>query len=186
MLLRIAAAADVEGIRMTATLARISPFTMSDSFGEGRSDEAEEIRQAQKRAFLEVQSRRALPPYLTLLSPEALIQVDARWSDACEAMFEFLAAYYAQDLLKLVSANVLAPSTMTFAAEIAGTIANGQAVRAALTPLLDHESPLVREGAIYGLRDHADETVEKKLASMAQDDPSPAIRRAAGDTLDDL
>ncbi len=172
---------------MTVASAQITtPFVLSDHFGQGNSDEAKTIRQAQGNAFLEVQRGRALPPYLMLLSPQALVAVDARWSDVCEAMFEFLATNYPNDLLKLVAADVLAPPALTFAAEIAGRTSMAAAVRSALLALLDHESPLVREGAIYGLRENADASVRNKLAALAKGDPSPAIRQVASDTLNDL
>ncbi len=171
---------------MTVASAQITPFVLSDSFGAGRSDDAKTIREAQGNSFLDLQRGRALPPYLTLLSPEARVAVDARWSDLSEAMFEFLAANYPSELLKLVSSDLLSPPARTFAAEIAGSTSLGPAVRTALLPLLDHASPLVREGAIYGLRKHADEAVIKKLKGLAASDPSPAIRQAAHDTLDDL
>jgi len=171
---------------VTVASAQITPFVLSDHFGAGRSDEAKAIREAQGNAFLELQRGRALPPYLALLSPEARVAVDARWSEVSEAMFEFLAVNYPNDLLKLVSGNVLSPPAMTFAAEIAGGTLLGPEVRMALLPLLDHVSPLVREGAIYGLRQHADKTVLEKLRSLAVNDSSPAIRQAARDTLDDL
>jgi HEAT repeat protein len=171
---------------MRAALARISPFTLSDCFGKGASDEAAEIRRAQGKAFLDVQRGRALPPHLMALSPEARVMVDAQWSDVCESMFEFLAEHYPGEILKLVSSTVLSPATLTFAAEVAGRTSNSQALRATLMPLLDHESPLVREGAIYGLRDHADDIVVKKLKVLAQSDPSAAIRQAASEALVDL
>jgi len=171
---------------MTVASAQITPFVLSDHFGAGSSDDAKTIREAQGNAFLDLQRGRALPPYLTLLSPEARVAVDARWSDVSEAMFEFLAANYPSELLKLIAGDVLSPPAMTFAAEIAGRTSLGHAVRTVLLPLLDNSSPLVREGAIYGLRQHADATVVGKLRILAANDPSPAIRQAASDTLDDL
>jgi len=75
---------------------------------------------------------------------------------------------------------------LTFAAEIAGRIPDDGAVRAVLTPLLEHASALVREGAIYGLRGHFDDAATKKLRELAQADPSPAIRQSASDTLGEL
>jgi HEAT repeat protein len=171
---------------MKVASAQITPFVLSDHFGAGSSDEAKTIREAQGNAFLDLQRGRALPPYLALLSPEARVVVDARWSDVSEAMFEFLAVNYPSELLKLISGNVLSPPAMTFAAEIAGRTSFGDAVRTVLLPLLDHASPLVREGAIYGLRQHADATVTQKLRTLAKSDPSSGIRQAASDTLDDL
>lgn len=170
---------------MTVAFAESSPFTGNDSFGEGKSDDAEEIRQAQKVALWHVRSVRALPPYLTVLSPKALVDVDARWSNTCEAMFEFLAAYYPNDLLRMISSDVLSTAGMTFAAEMAGQISSSEAVRSALVPLLGHGSPLVREGAIYGLRDHIDSHVAERLSALARNDPSPAIRQAASDILEE-
>ena len=79
---------------MTVASAQITPFVLSDHFGAGSSDDAKMIREAQGNAFLDLQRGRALPPYMALLSPEARVAVDARWSDVSEAMFEFLAANY--------------------------------------------------------------------------------------------
>lgn len=171
---------------MTVASAQMGPFLLGDHLGQGKSIEAKTIREAQGNAFLELQRGRALPPYMTLLSPQARVAVDMQWSDVCEAMFQFLAANYPSELLKLVSGGVLAPPALTFAAEVAGHTSSSAAVRAALLPLLEHKSPLVREGAIYGLRDHADASVEEKLRALTKGDPSPAIRQAASDTLDDL
>ena len=53
-------------------------------------------------------------------------------------------------------------------------------------PLLEHTNPLVREGAIYGLRDHSDNKVVERLKKMVREDPSPAIRQSASDTLGEL
>lgn len=168
---------------MTTVSAHITPFSFGDQNGVG--DEATEIRDAHCKALLDFQRGRALPPFLTKLSPEARVAVDARWSDLCEAMFEFLAEHFPTDLTTLVSSDALAPSALTFAAEMVGRSGNSRAVRAALLPLLKHDSALVREGAIYGLRGHADAATVKKLRALAEHDASPAIRKAASDTLDD-
>ncbi len=170
---------------MTVALAQTSPFMLSDHVVVGWSSEARKIRQTQGDAFLHFQQGRALPLHLTALSSEARVAVDARWPDVSEAMFDYLALHFPMELLSLVSSEVLAPPTLTFAAEIAGKVSDSQAVRAALVPLLDHESALVREGAIYGLRDHIDATVAKKVRALAKHDPSPGVRQAASDTLDD-
>lgn len=163
-----------------------TPFALNDIFGAGRSDEARTIRDVQERAFLDLQRGRALPPHLALLSPEARVAVGARWTDVCEALFEYLAANFPGDLLNLVTSGILAPPATTFAAEIAGRLSNSEAVRTALLPLLDHERALVREGAVYGLREHADSAVVARLRWLAEHDASPGVRQAAHDTLDEL
>lgn len=83
--------------------------------------------------------------WLDVLSTEARAAV-AAWAEPCEAVFEVIAAKHPKDLLRLCSAGVLRPGDLTFAAEVAGTIADSAAVRAALMPLLYHASPMVREG----------------------------------------
>jgi hypothetical protein len=172
---------------MTMVSAQTTPFTLSDTFGVGKSDEARRIRELQREAFLDSRRGRALPPHLTALSPEARVEVDARWGgDICEAMFEYLALKFPKDILKLVRSTLLPPPALTFAAEIAGRTLDGESVRAALIPLLHNENALVREGAIYGLREHADAAVIEKLKGLAAYDPSPGVRQAASDTLDSL
>ena len=172
---------------MTVASAQTTPFTLSDTFGAGESEEAVRIRQTQWQTFLDSRRGRALPPHLTVLSPAARVEIDARWGgDICEAMFEYLSSRFPKELLKLVSSTVLPPPALTFAAEIAGRTLSSEAVRAVLVPLLNHENALVREGAIYGLREHADDSVIEKLRGLAARDLSPGVRQAASDTLDSL
>jgi len=76
----------------------------------------------------------------------------------------------------------LQPEELTFAAEIAGknaTLKNSKLVINKLMSLLSHESPLVREGAILGLGNHINSSIKRKLADMANFDPSKAIRITA-------
>lgn len=101
-------------------------------------------------------------------------------------MFEYLAVNHPQDLLRLVDSKLLTPPTLTFAAEISGRIADSQGVRLVLVPLLDHPHALVREGAIYGLLEHVDPDVLGELTTLAERDPSPGVRQAATNTLDEL
>lgn len=171
---------------MTVASVDTNPYTFTDAFGVGRSDEAQKLRDVQRKALLDAQRGRALPPHLTILSPTARIEVDTRWgSDLCEALFEFLARRFPADLLQLVRGNVLTPPALTFAAEIAGGTSNDAAVRDALIPLLRHESALVREGAIYGLRNDVHLTVKDTLKDLAERDPSLGVRQAASDVLDE-
>ena len=103
----------------------------------------------------------------------------SQWREPCEAMFEYLAERYPSELLRLVTSAKLRPTDLTFAAEIAGRIRDGQQVRKALLPLLRHTHPVVREGAIYGLAHHLDETVKQSLEDLAQRDSSRAVREVA-------
>ena len=76
------------------------------------------------------------------------------------------------------------PTTLTFAAEIAGQCQDSAKVRAALWPLLFHTSRLVREGAIYGISNHRDSEINERLRSIASSDESPGVRSAAKEALD--
>lgn len=51
--------------------------------------------------------------------------------------------------------------------------------------LLAHESPLVREGTIYGMAYHRGPVVDRILRRLATDDPSPGVREAASEVLED-
>ena len=109
-----------------------------------------------------------------------------QWSGPCEAAFEFLAENHPSELLRLIVSNRLRPTDLTFAAEIAGRLSDGAAVRRTLLPLLMHDDAVVREGAICGLAQHGDETVRAALIRHSASDPSPAVRQAETDALADL
>lgn len=55
-----------------------------------------------------------------------------------------------------------------------------------ILPLLDHPAPMVREGVIYGLTPHLDESMRAKLEDIAEHDTSPGVREAARGALKDL
>jgi HEAT repeat protein len=126
------------------------------------------------------------PPPFDELRPDAAADLADRWSEPCEAAFEFLAENYPPELLKLIGSDRLRGTDLTFAAEIAGRLSDGAAVRRTLLPLLMHDDAVVREGAICGLAQHGDETVRAALIRHSASDPSPAVRQAATDTLADL
>jgi HEAT repeat protein len=75
---------------------------------------------------------------------------------------------------------------LTFAAEILGETENPKFIPT-LLGLLDHKSPLAREGAILGLeyylQENSNETIIKKLEEISTSDPSPGIRNVAEDVL---
>lgn len=78
----------------------------------------------------------------------------------------------------------LSDADLTFAAEIAGGMADSAMVRPVLLDLLDHANPVVREGAIYGLAHHLDEPTRQRLRKVSSEDPSHGVRTAARDALD--
>lgn len=88
------------------------------------------------------------------------------------------------ELLALISSGHLHPIELTFAAEIASRLDDSVGVRAALMPLLNHESAVVREGAILGLASHVDDAVRTKLRGLVASDPSAAVRSMAADVLE--
>jgi HEAT repeat protein len=152
----------------------------------GQGDAAEDLVNAGYRAIMERSRGRAFPPPFDELSVEVATDVVDRWSEPCEAAFEFLAQHYPHELLKLIASGRLRPTDLTFAAEIAGQLQNSTHVRAVLRRLLAHADALVREGAIYGLARHVDPPVREELRHLASSDPSPAVRQAAADTLDNV
>lgn len=71
------------------------------------------------------------------------------------------------------------PAELTFQLERAG---EDPALCAELFRQLGHDSPLVREGAVYGLATLA-EMIRDALARTAEHDPSPGVREAAAEAL---
>jgi hypothetical protein len=100
----------------------------------------------------------------------------------CEALFERLVK---EDPTKLVEMlPTLEPGFLTFAAEYLGSAPSNIALLPLLNLLL-HPSPVVREGAIYGIYHHiGDDRVIKELNRLKNTDPSPGVRIAAGEALD--
>lgn len=76
------------------------------------------------------------------------------------------------------------PVDLSFAAENAGCESDdGPAVREVLLPLLQHNKAIVREGAIYGLMNHLDDSVLKEFKRLATEDPNPSIREVVEDIV---
>jgi len=82
----------------------------------------------------------------------------------------------------------LSKAHTSLAAEILGRVTAGRrcpGVVALLRGLLGRvDSPLVREGAIYGLSYHRDSAIDATLRRLAADDASPGVREAAAEILD--
>jgi hypothetical protein len=104
-----------------------------------------------------------------------------------EALFEFLATSYPSRLFDLIQFGQLSPTQLTFAAEWAGRAAPKQRAKLTLLPLLRHPSPVVREGAIYGL-ELVQELPGVRQAILTHSQPehesSPGVRAAALDALE--
>jgi HEAT repeat protein len=85
-------------------------------------------------------------------------------------------------LIAALSNAELPPWELSFAAEVAGCL---PAARAALITLLEHASPTVREGAIYGLSQMLDNdpSIREPLLKMTRD-RSGAVREAAREALE--
>jgi HEAT repeat protein len=84
-------------------------------------------------------------------------------------------------LVAALSGDDLPTWELSFAAEVAGCLPTA---RAALLALLAHESPTVREGAIYGLAQQLDNdpSIREYLTKMTHD-RSGAVREAANEAL---
>jgi hypothetical protein len=108
------------------------------------------------------------------------------WEAPCEDMFEWMADNEPGALLELIRGGTLEYYDLTFAAEIAGRIADHSAVVQVLMPLLDHPEPVVREGAIYGLARHVIAEVIERIRDIAANDNSPGVRKAARGLLEDV
>lgn len=125
---------------------------------------------------------RAADDWRALVPKEIL--AEGAWPRPCEELFRVLAARAPASLVALLQSQALAPSALTFAAEVAGDLADDR-VLAALVKLLDHASPVVREGAIYGLAKQPIDAYRKRLGVMALHDPSPGVRDAAREVIED-
>ena len=86
-------------------------------------------------------------------------------------------------LLDLIESGTLEPTLLTFAAEYAGISSDSTHVTRVLLPLLDHEKPYVREGALYGLARHRTADALNGLARIASTDAVSEVREIAAEAL---
>lgn len=74
----------------------------------------------------------------------------------------------------------------TFILEELGKVCPSEVIVPALLHALEHESPLVREGALMGLYEHRTYPgVLDRARDVVASDPSPGVRMAASDLLDE-
>lgn len=113
-----------------------------------------------------------------------------------KAFFTYMSREKPYDLIKWIESGTLKPYDLTYAAETLGDIEGCEALLVpVLRNLLDHEDAMVREGAIYGIYKQRlydirsgwqDVDTLRKLRRMAVNDPSPGVRNAAADVIEDL
>jgi hypothetical protein len=121
------------------------------------------------------------------ISWETERHVDQRrqWPRPCQEMFEEYARNDPDRLVDLLSSGTLTVPELSFASEAVGMVTDELLAVTALLPLLRHQAPPVREGAIYGIERHLEQSEEARavLREIASTDSSPAVRRAAADAL---
>ena len=114
-----------------------------------------------------------------------LVFLLAKWSDYCQGLFEELAQRSPQELGALVLQAEVRPAHLSVAAEVLGGVAGTVAIDPLLR-VLRHQSPMVREAAIFGLSRHGrDARVRAAIQRASMTDASPAVREASADALDE-
>ncbi len=111
--------------------------------------------------------------------------VSPSWPEPSESLFRDYARDFPFLLAAWIMSGALNPGDLTFAAEIAGSIETELLAVATLLPLLEHESSLVREGAIYGLSEHLNEQVRSALTERLAVEESPGVRGAIEEALEE-
>jgi len=125
---------------------------------------------------------RAIAPLATrfsLVRQDWVLQLRAKWGGYCEGFFRELAQVRPDELASLITQGLLGSAHLSLAAESIGLWNDATQVRSTLTPLLEHGSAVVREGAIYGLRPHLNPAIRERLHTIAQNDASIGVRDAA-------
>ncbi len=163
---------------MTTLAERTVQYIPAPAMGPDASTFTQHLEAARKRP-------RPLVPPFDVLDEDVARDLGERWSRPCQEAFEYLAVHAPESLLALVTSGRLAVADLTFAAEVAGRVADGDRVRGALVPLLEHASAVVREGALYGLAHHLDGSTRERIQAIARRDSSVGVRTAAADLLDE-
>lgn len=88
-----------------------------------------------------------------------------------------------EELLRVLRDEDASVATLTYAAEIAGRELPWQDVSETLLRLLEHKSPVVREGAVYGLSYHREGLC--RVREMKRDS-SRGVREAARDVCEEF
>jgi len=163
----------------------LPPYVTEYAPSPAQGEVARLLARIEHEVFVRQYRLRPVPPPFDELPPPIAQRIASRWREPCEAAFEYLAEHSPPHLLQLIERGKLDAADLTFAAEIAGRVADSVAVRHTLLALLSHPEAVVREGAIYGLARHLDSAVRQQLSELAAKDPSAAVRTAAADALDE-
>lgn len=100
---------------------------------------------------------------------------------------DHLASHDPEKLFRLVESSSLPAGLLTHAAEACGRTQRPDRARRVLLPLLKHPSPVVREGAIYGLEllgDDDEVRTTLTMLTLPTHEPSPGVRSAAREALE--
>ena len=89
------------------------------------------------------------------------------------------------DFLAALKAAVLPPWELTYAAEAASGTDDADVIDALLA-LTRHASPVVREGALYGVWHSHEPRVTARIREMADHDESPAVRGLAANCVEEM
>lgn len=110
------------------------------------------------------------------------------WPEPCQAMFEYLAETNPTELIRQIDEEMhtFRLSDLTFAAEALGDIKDTDVVIPRLYKLLQHESSLIREGAVYGLAKHANKEILQRLQDQYIKETSPGVKKAIEDVLEEV
>ena len=107
------------------------------------------------------------------------------WPLACRNAFAEMAANNPDSLIEWINSKTLGSGHLTFAAEELKNIHTSKLVVDTLITLSNHKEAVVREGAVYGMYGHLnDSQVVKRLLEMAYNDSSIGVKQAAKDILD--
>jgi hypothetical protein len=103
----------------------------------------------------------------------------------CQGLLEDLAVQDLALFLDAVRFEVFSPAFLSFAAEMLGGLLSLEQAHLYLSPLLHHQEPIVREGAVYGYEPFVtDSRIGKTIERIAQADSSPGVRQAARTILE--
>jgi hypothetical protein len=104
----------------------------------------------------------------------------------CQGLLEDMAADDLGLFLDAIKFQVFSPAFLSFAAEMLGDLLSLEQAHLYLAPLLHHQEPIVREGAIYGYEPFiADSRIRKTIERIAQTDSSAGVRQAAKGILEE-
>lgn len=166
---------------MTSTFAA-APCSTKAGLGRVENPFRVEVSQAQPNFHREISAKEFGP--FGILTED--VRAALRWPAPCEAAFRFLVARYPDSLLLLIESGRMEAADLTYAVEIAGEMPWSQDNCRVLMAMLGHVSPMVREGALYGLAFHPRQEVLERISEVARTDKSPAVREAALAILEEV